>query len=130
MQTVKGIDFIVQIMGTTLGGQQGATLNRSRETIETTHKGSGDWKEILPGKLEWSIEADGLIIVDDSAFKILEESFVSNSAVRIEFRTEHGHRYIGTAHITDFPIEAGFEDMATYSLTFEGTGPLSASLEG
>ena len=34
--------------------------------------------------------------------------------------------YKGKAIITDFPIDAPYDDAATYSLTLQGTGELSA----
>jgi len=125
MQTVKGIDFLVRIGTHVIGGQQGATLNRSKETMDATHKGSNGWKEVVAGMKEWGIEADGLIVMNDQAFTALETAFENDAPVEVSIGLPSGMRYTGSAIITDFPLEAGYEDMATYSVTFEGTGPLA-----
>jgi len=125
MSTINGIDFVVQIGTQTIGGQQGATLNRSKETIDATHKGSNGWKQVVAGMKEWGIEADGLIVMNDAAFAALETAFLNDAPVQVSIGAGN-MRYQGSAIITDFPLEAGYEDLATYSVTFEGTGPLTS----
>lgn len=122
---VKGIDFIVEVNGVQIGGQQGATLNRSKEVIEATTKDSNGWKESVAGIKEWGIDADGLVIMDDAGYAAIEDAFMNDKKVEVALVTPAGTRYKGEAIVTDFPLEAGFEDMATYSLTLEGSGELS-----
>ena len=38
----------------------------------------------------------------------------------VRFETAAGNKYEGTALITDFPIEAPYNDIATYSITLTG----------
>ena len=124
MENIKGIDFIVQVNGESIGGQQGATLNRSKEAIETTSKDSNGWRDRVGGIKEWGIDADGLMVVDDRGYGILEDSFMNDTKLTVSLSTPSGLRYEGEAIVTDFPLEAGFEDMATYSVTLEGCGAL------
>ena len=124
MEHIKGIDFIVKVDGVAIGGQQGATLNRSKEVIETTSKDSNGWKEQIGGIKEWSIDADGLMVADDTGYQALEDAFMNDKQVSVSLATASGLKYEGHAIVTDFPIEAGFDDMATYSLTLEGNGSL------
>lgn len=125
METVKGIDFIVEVNGVQVGGQQGATLNRSKEVIEATTKDSNGWKESVAGLKEWGIDADGLIVIDDAGYAALEDSFMNDTKLTVALVTPSGTRYQGEVIVTDFPLEAGFEDMATYSVTLEGSGELA-----
>lgn len=124
---VKGIDVLVQIKVNdsyvTLGGQRGATLNRSAETIDITNKVSGGWMENMAGFKEWSIDCDGLIVATDTAFNTLETAFENGTEVLLQF-SNGTMTYTGSAVITDFPIEAPYDDALTYSLSFTGNGAL------
>lgn len=120
----KGIDFLVKIGTSVLGGQRGATLNRGKDTIDTTTKQSGGWKEFESGLKEWGVEADGLLVEDDIAYAALEAAYLDDTAVTVEIATPSGAKYSGSALITDFPIEMPYEAEASYSVTFQGTGPL------
>ncbi|AOY76918.1 phage tail tube protein [Clostridium formicaceticum] len=119
------IDFVVKINDKIIGGQRGATLNRGAETIDTTTKDSQGWQENEISFKNWSIDADGLLIEDDVAYGDLEEAFMSDEKVQVEFVSGTGNKYGGRAIITDFPIESPYDDNATYSVTFLGDGSLS-----
>jgi len=128
MENIKGIDFILEVQQGAnfiqVGGQQGATLNRSKESIETTSKDSNGWRNRVGGIKEWGIDADGLLIVSDQGYRILEDSFLNDNKLTVRIGTPSGMRFAGEVIVTDFPLEAGFEDMATYSVTLEGCGAL------
>lgn len=129
----KGLDFLVLVnTGTSIApslkpiaAQRGATLNRSAETLDVTSKDSEGWKENLAGLKEWSIDADGLLIESDAGFKALEDAFMDSEKIKIQLQTASGNKYEGDAIITDFPIEAPYDDVATYSLSFTGAGKLA-----
>ncbi|KXZ40009.1 phage major tail protein, TP901-1 family [Alkalithermobacter thermoalcaliphilus JW-YL-7 = DSM 7308] len=120
----KGIDFIIKIGSKVLGGQRGATLNRSASVIDTTTKLSEGWKENEASLKEWSISADGLLVEDDAAYLDLETAFIQGDTVEVEILTSTGSKYKGTCIITDFPLEMPYDDNVTYSLTLQGTGPI------
>jgi len=134
MSKFKGIDFVLKVNTGTidipvysiLGGQRGATLNRSVDTIEVTTKHSNNWKEFLPSIGEWSIDADGLVVDSDVAFNELERCFMDRANLLIELTTPGGKTYKGTVIITDFPIELPYDDAVTYSAKLNGTGELTA----
>lgn len=133
MGQVKGIDFLVHVntgtdilpVYTKVGGQRGATLNRSAETLETTSKDSAGFKEFESAFKEWSIEADGLLVEADEGFKALEEAFMGSKKVKVQVATTSGSKYEGLAIITDLPLEMPYDDMATYSVTLQGSGTLT-----
>lgn len=108
---------------TTVAGQKGATLNQSRETLEATTK-DNDYKEFLAGYGEWSIEAEGLLQLEDEGFSKLEEAFNSGELVQVQFAMPSGDIYEGMAVITDLPIEAPYDDLVSYSCTLQGSGQL------
>lgn len=133
MAKVKGIDFLLSVdtsatevpSYTAVAGQRSATLNRSAETLDATSKDTDGWKESEVGFMEWSIEADGIFTTDQAGFTALEDAFMSREKVQVQLAMPSGAAYSGFAFITDFPIEAPYDDMATYSITLQGTGILS-----
>lgn len=131
MATVRGMDVLVSIKSglehIVVGGQRGATLNRSSEAIDVTNKVNGGWKESVAGFKEWSVDCDGLYVVDDAGYEALEAAF--NASEEVELKIASGNLvYVGKAIITDFPIEAPYDDIATYSISFTGTGALADTL--
>ena len=122
----RGLDIKISIGEQFLAGQRGATLNRSAETIDITNKVSAGWKESITSVKEWSVDCDGVFVEDDTALKALETAFNANTMVDVKI-SDGEWGYKGKAIITDFPIEAPYDDAATYSLTLQGTGELSAA---
>ena len=124
----KGIDFLIGVTVNDemkiLGGQRSATLNRSADTIDVTNKESEGWQENLAGLKNWGIDTDGLVVENSEAYDYLEECFMESKEVDAYLTTPMGKKYTGKAIITDFPLEAPYDDAATYSVTFTGSGKL------
>lgn len=110
-----------------IGGQQSLTINRSADSVEVTSKDTeGGWKAFITGMKEWGIDTDGIYVADDESHKILSKAFDSGEPVCIKVynnKTKKG-MFGGLAAITDYPIEAPYDDSVTYSLTFSGMGKL------
>lgn len=110
-----------------ISGQQGLTINRSADSIEITSKDTqGGWKSKIAGMKEWSIDNDGLYVPNDESHSILSQAFDSSSSLCIKVingKTKEG-MFGGLAVITDYPLEAPYDDAMTYSLTLEGVGGL------
>lgn len=132
-KAVAGKDILLCIWnmeGTDLlaiSGQQGLTINRSADSIEITSKDTqGGYKSYLPGMKEWSIDNDGLYVPNDQSHRILSQVFESGDPVCI--KVVDGKRKMGMfgglACVTDYPIEAPYDDAVTYSLTLSGMGQL------
>ena len=110
-----------------ISGQQGLTINRSADSIEITSKDTqGGWKSKIAGMKEWSIDNDGLYVPNDESHTVLSKAFEDSSQVCIKVyngKTKKG-MFGGLAVITDYPLEAPYDDAVTYSLTLEGVGAL------
>ena len=132
-KAVAGKDILLAIWnadGTKLlaiSGQQGLTINRSADSIEITSKDTqGGWKSKIAGMKEWSIDNDGLYVPNDESHTILSQAFDNSDPVCIKVingKTKEG-MFGGLAVITDYPLEAPYDDAMTYSLTLEGMGAL------
>ena len=132
-KAIAGKDILLciwNIDGTQLlaiSGQQSLTINRSAETIEINSKDTqGGWKSYLAGMKEWSIESEGLFVPNDESHKILSQAFENGDPVCL--KVVDGKRKVGMfgglACVTDYPIEAPYDDATTYSMTLSGMGAL------
>lgn len=129
----KGINFLVMVntgtaeapVYTKVAGQRGASLSRDAETMDTTSKDTDGWNESIAGFKSWSIEADGLFTENDEGYLALETAYMNGDTVLINLTTPSGGKYEGNAIITSFPLEASYDDVATYELSFTGTGELT-----
>jgi len=132
MPAVTGVTFLIQVntgtesnpTWTAVGGQRGATLNRSVDEADVTSKESLGWHEGLPTIKNWSIDFDGLVVEDDEAYKLLEAAYMESEILQVQVTTPAGNKYSGKAFLTDFPIDAPYDDAMTYTGTLQGTGPL------
>lgn len=132
-KAVAGKDIILQIWkpdGSELlaiAGQQGLTINRSADSIEVSSKDTeGGWKAKIPGMKEWSIDNDGLYVASDESHKALGEYFANSDLVclKVVNNKTKTDMFGGLAAITDYSLEAPFDDAMTYSITLDGTGAL------
>lgn len=131
MPKIKGVDVLIKVEDSAMpgtyvavGGQRGATINRSAEAIDTTTKDSSGWKENEYGMKEWGLDCDGLLIESDAAYVDLEDAFMNGTKVKVELSLPGGTKYSGTALVTDFPIELPYDDTVTYSVALQGDGAL------
>lgn len=128
MAGIKGVDILVLIEGATqgtfieAGGQRGATLSESNETIEMTHKGSNGYKEYEYGFGDWKISADGLYISGDAGYLALVDALRNKKKVTVQW-TEGGTQvFSGTALITSRDLEGPYDGEATYKVELQGSG--------
>lgn len=132
-KALAGKDILLAVFNTTgdtllaISGQQGLTINRSADSIEITSKDTeGGWKSKIAGMKEWSIDNDGLYVPNDESHRILSQAFENSDPVCLKVvngKTKQG-MFGGLAVITDYPLEAPYDDAVTYSLTLEGMGKL------
>ncbi len=130
---VAGKDILLCIFDNTgsellaISGQQSLTINRSADSIEITRKDTqGGWKSKIAGMKEWSIDNDGIYSLSDRSHDVLSQAFENGDPVCLKVvnnKTKKG-MFGGLAVITDYPLEAPYDDSMTYSLTLEGMGAL------
>lgn len=132
-KAIAGKDILLCVYNETgddllaISGQQGLTINRSADSIEITSKDTqGGWKSKIAGMKEWSIDNDGIYALGDESHTVLSKAFENSDPVCIKVIDSKRKRgmFGGLAVITDYPIEAPYDDSMTYSLTLEGMGAL------
>ena len=126
MAAIKGLDVLIKVGSTVVGGQRNASLEMSAETIDTTVKTTGGWASKITGIKSWTSSCDGVYFVDDAGLEAAQTAFMNGTEVQLEFSNSAGLSYSGQAVITSMSVEAGQEDIVSYTISFEGTGALTA----
>lgn len=133
-KAVAGKDLLLAIFNSTgdkllaVAGQQGLTINRSKDSIEVSAKDTvGGWKSYIGGLKEWSIDNDGLYVGSDESHKSLSQAFHDDELVCLKVinQKEQKSLFGGLAIVAEYPIEAPYDDAVTYSITLQGNGPLT-----
>lgn len=126
-------------------------LDISGDTEETSSKDSGNWKDYIMTMLGWTASTDTLVSAisadadtADLAYKELYAKFIAMEAITLVFgeitsRTNADNErplagwiapsdngYTGQALITSLSISAPVDGKATLSVSFQGTGALTA----
>lgn len=128
---VAGVDVLLKVKKgasyVAVGGQKGASLSRSAETIDVTDKNSEGWAESIVGVKSWSVDCDGFVCLGDEAYELLETAFENREAIEIEIKVgdETGFTRTGSAVITDFPEEYPSDDAVTFSVSLQGASKLT-----
>ena len=110
-----------------VGAQRGATLTINTETIETTSK-QDDWASFLPGKRSWTVDCDALIVIGDSGRTALETAATGGTEVEVVIEVSDGTNtttYTGKGIITSYQLSASMGDVATYSVSIQGSEELT-----
>ncbi|MGI1801828.1 phage major tail protein, TP901-1 family [Priestia sp. TRN 1309] len=114
--------------GQVLAGQKTASLKRSADSIEATSKDTaGFWKESLQGFKSWSIDCDGAFVESDVAYGLLETAFLNSQNVDVYLEFPSGAKYEGNCTITDFSMEAPYDDLVSYKISLDGNGALTTT---
>ena len=132
-----GKDFILKIntgtveapVWTTIGGQRGTSLSRSADEIDVSSKTSGGWKAVKAGLRSWSIDLDGLVVLDDIGLQALEQAFMAGVEINIQIVYPDATMQTGWGSLTDFSMDTPHDGEATIKGTISGNGALSARAE-
>lgn len=144
---IKGNDLIL-FHGATTGATTyepisratSCSLEMTNEELEVTSKTSGDFKEFLKGKMEWSVSVDGLVDFDDvDGFEVLNSAMFSGAAIDIAIGVATKDAattkptgldttvkyYTGKVKVMSLNLNTGgAAETASYSATLKGDGIL------
>lgn len=107
-------------------GQKSLKLNRKADSIDITTKDDADWKSKMAGMKEWSLDTDGIYVTSDESHRELSAAFENSNPVLLKITNKKtaSDMFGGLASITDYSVEAPYDDAMTYSLSLEGMGKL------
>ena len=142
MAILNGTEIKVYSSGTTnlVAFAQNCTLNVNHSPREITNKESAGYKEILEGLRDFSIDVDGAYAwtnaagaaLSNGADDVLQTNILAGR-LPVDFifgdtASTSDISYAGKGFITSMSITGGTEDSATYSLSIEGTGVLTQTV--
>jgi len=110
------------------------TFTGSMEVLDATTKDNDGQREILTGGLTWSMSAEGLIQFDvttDVKGAIdLFDLWTAKTRLRLSWTTgnDGDYMYYGNAYITSYEETAGLNEIASFSVTFEGDGSITKAI--
>lgn len=112
-------------------------IDMSADTIDTSNKMSGNWKEYLTGQLGWTVSCDSLLSMTTGhlSFKALKKLMANRTPIPVviakaiadatEGDFTAGEEYVkGEAIITSLNMTASNNEICTSSVTLQGTGEL------
>lgn len=125
-----GVDVLIEIgSGTTslMLGQRNAELSIEVGMIDMRVKNSFPYAENLPGWQTWSIDCDGLVVIDDANGIIsVADTMLDGTKCNVKLKVgSTGDMFTGQAYISNLKISSPHEGEATYSCTLTGTGQLT-----
>lgn len=130
MGKMLGVDILILVntssnetpVWTPVGGQRGATLSESVETVDQTTKDSGGYNEYEYGVANWTISADGLYISDDAGYKALVDAMRQKKKVKVRWQEAGTATYEGDCLVVSRDLEGPYDGEATYSVELQGSG--------
>lgn len=141
MATVKGKDLMLfrkegQAYKAYAASKE-CSIKISMDTSDSSSKDSGIWKDVVPGKLGWSLSTNGLFVSAefDKLFALMTAREPIDCAFDVPDNTGNempeggwslakGH-YEGKAYITSLDGSGPEEGDGTYSLELQGSGKLN-----
>lgn len=109
-----------------VAGQRGATLTRSQDTVDVTDKDSQRHMEFVTSLDSWTMDADGLLELDDNGFNAVETAWEQKQTIMVRLEQVDGTKKEGLGIITELSIEAPYDGEASMKISIQGTGPLAS----
>ena len=125
-KNIRGLEVLIYIGSTAVGGQRGASLSMSADELDITDKNTVGYKKFLVGLKEWSISCDGLVVAGEAGYDALFNAFIAGDIVTVQFKKEDGSfGYEGEMVVSSMDFDAQYDDALTYSCELKGAGDLT-----
>lgn len=138
-KVVQGDDIILLVDNKTTLHATTHSLKVDLELKELRTKNTNG-KEKYPGDISWSVDGDGLVVIDDSipadsthTSEDILSIVLSKKLVEVIIKSPISgllKTYQGKAYVTSFSIGAPSGDNATYSYSLTGSGNLAEATSG
>ena len=98
---------------------------------EVTSQSSAWYREYRNDIASWQITCDGLVTLDNYGYLFLLEQQQNRETILVKFVIDNGVDGLviisGNANLTSLSINGPYKDIATYSVTLQGTGAYGTS---
>lgn len=120
---IHGRNLIVAIDGVAVAGAKSCKLQLSQDFIEACAPDSGRVHEKIPTTYDWSVSVDCL--VPNSTLSVsLKDKLIAGTKCLLTFTDGSGDNRAGFVYIKSCDESGNIGSLATFSASFESTGPL------
>ncbi len=127
---MNSTDVVLKVGSKFVGKMTSASLSVTMATRDISTKDSAGWMEVLEGQKSWTLSGEGLVVYNNTGKTTPDEIYTllsTRAVVVIQFGSASSDEkyYTGSGFFTEFSTDAGVEDNATFSFSFQGTGVLT-----
>lgn len=111
---------------TTVGGMRTTSLTHNNQSIDTTNKDSGAWRQLLDGAGIRSISISGAgVFTDSTAEETVRGLAMSNSINNYQLNFGNGDVLTGAFQITSYGRSGNYNDEESYTITLASAGTIT-----
>lgn len=129
MSAVHGVHIRIYSGTTLIGGQRNVTINYKADTVEIHTKEDFPNKKYLRSWEDWDCSFDG-VLKDTTMATALK----AGDTVSVKIQDDSGdsavQMFTGSAIVTEYSVEAGQDDVTTFSISLQGNGALTVGSGG
>ena len=131
---MNSTDVVIKVGSELVGKMTSASLSVTMATRDISTKDSAGWMEVLEGQKSWTLSGEGLVVYNNTGKTTPDEIYTllsTRAVVVIQFGSASSDEkyYTGSGFFTEFSTDAGVEDNATFSFSFQGTGVLTQATQ-
>lgn len=108
-----------------------ATFSVNVDQKEVTSQSSAWYREYRNDIASWQVTCDGLVTLDNYGYLFLLQQQQSRETILVKFVIDNGVDGLviisGNCNLTSLSINGPYKDIATYSVTLQGTGAYGTS---
>ena len=127
MSKVHGKNFAVYVDGVIVGDCLDCTLNINQSLPDVTSKDDANWKKVIPGMRDWSVDTAYLFDENNALDGVdLIDLIIDATQVRVEFSqgSDATTYWYGNAYPSAESIVAPTDNGVSGNITFVGDGEL------
>jgi predicted secreted protein len=122
----------IQVGGVTVAHLTSNSLTFDMATRDASSKDSAGWKQSLEGQRSFSGSGEGFFAEDATfGYTDLYNAYVTRNIVVVTWTTSNvgDYEYAGNCFITSLGKTDGLEESSTFTVSFEGTGAVTQTMQ-
>ncbi len=123
MAAINGNNIFVTLGGTIIAGTRSNEIQTDCDMIEISNPNSGDWRQYMAGRKDWSVQTSFLVTNVTNIRQLLNIGTSYNLVFRDRNSTS-GASVSGTAILKTCKISSVRGNLVTGSFSFQGSGQL------
>lgn len=137
IQKLDASDVTLELNSLPFGCSTSAGLSVETDMDEASCQASGAWKEYIPGAHGWNMDVDALARVATGADAAANLTYadllalqIAKTLIPVSFGTDISGdvRFVGDSYIKSFKMNRPETGKVTFSVSLQGTGPLTTEV--